>query len=138
MCASALLVICIPLHLIVVCVCVCVCVCVSALLLVFSALQRCVSSPSEVVCALAYSVICASTLQVVFASTLLIVVCSWGGGGACSIVIYSEGQTTVVLACLWGMHGVIQACMVRVPRVSRFEGTRWRQLTDSIWNSYGS
>ena len=63
--------------------------CVSALLLVFSALQRRVSSPSEVVCAFAYSVMCASTLQVVFVSTLL-VVCSWGeegGGGACSIVI---------------------------------------------------
>ena len=65
MCVSALLVVCTS-AIIVVCVCVCVCVCVvcvlcvfvyvSALLLVFSALQRCVFSPSELVCAFAYSV----------------------------------------------------------------------------------
>ena len=72
--------------------CVCVCVCVYALLLMFSALQRCVPSPSEVVRAFAYSVMCVSTLQVVFTSTLL-VLCSVcvcvcvGGGGHVSIVI---------------------------------------------------
>ena len=71
----------------------CLCLCVSALLLVFSALQRCVSFPSEVVCAFAFPVMCTSTLQVVFASTLL-VVCSvyvvgggGGGGGQVAIVI---------------------------------------------------
>ena len=39
----------------------------------------------------------------------------WGGGGwggvgvGCGIACHSEGQTNVVLACLWGMQGVIQA-----------------------------
>ena len=56
--ASALLVVCTSALIInSVCVCVCVCVCVSALLLVLSALQRCV--PSQV----------------------LLVMCGWGGGG---------------------------------------------------------
>ena len=82
----------------------------SVLLLVFSALQRCVSS-SEVVCAFAFPVLCASTLQVVFASTLLVVCSMYVVGGETSSNCHSEGQTNVVLACLWGMQGVIQACM---------------------------
>ena len=81
------------------------CLCVSALLLVFSALQRCVFSPSEVVCA--------STLQVVFASTLL-VVCSWGwggvgGGGWGGHVALSFRRSDQ--CCVSPCRGVIQACM---------------------------
>ena len=66
------------------------CVCVSALLLVFSALQRCVS-PS-----LIFSYTCASTLQVVFASTLL-VVCSCGEGGHVALSFRRSDQCYVSL-----------------------------------------
>ena len=69
----------------------------SALLHVFSALQRCVSSPSEVVCAFAYSVMCASTLQVVFASTLLVVFSWWGGGGHVALLFRRSDQCCVSL-----------------------------------------
>ena len=92
-------------------------VCVSALLLVFSALQRRVSSPSEVVCAFAYSVnMCASTLQVVFVSTLL-VVCSWGeeggggGGGHVALSFRRSDQCCVSLVLGHAGMGVIPACM---------------------------
>ena len=54
---------------------------------------------------------CASPLQVVLASTLL--ESSWGGGGGGGggggvkymLHCHSEGQTNIVLACLWGIRG---------------------------------
>ena len=64
----------------------------------FSALQRCVSSPSEVVCAFAYADMCASTLEVVFASMLLVVrvyVCVWGGGGHVALSFRRSDQCCV-------------------------------------------
>ena len=108
MCASALLVFCTSALIV---VCVCVCVCVYALLLMFSALQRCVPSPSEVgFCIFSYVCLNIASCVYIYIAKFCVVCVGGGVGGTCKHC-HSEGQTNVVLACLWGMHGVIQACM---------------------------
>ena len=71
------------------------CVCVSALLLVFSHCKD-VCPSLQKWCVPVHIQLCASTLLVVCSVHVV-----GGGGGGGGAFCHSEGQTNVVLACLW-------------------------------------